>query len=57
MKITYEFRYSKILDTFSVNRLRDIENLKYTELFHVRKFKEYENNFPNFLFIVSLEKY
>ena len=55
MKITYEFHYFKILETLSVNtttiRLWDIENVKFTELFNVRKFKEYDNNFTNFLYL------
>ena len=56
IKLTYEFHYSKILDTLQVNttnRLRDIENVKFMEFFNVSKFKEYENNFLNFLFRLS----
>ena len=58
MKIGYEFNYSKILATLLVrdtitNQLRDIENLKFMEHFNLCKFKECENNFPNFLFRLS----
>ena len=56
MNKTYEFHSSKILETLSVNttnRLRNIENIKFMELFNVSKFKEYENNSPNFLFRLS----
>ncbi|XP_077287215.1 zinc finger MYM-type protein 1-like [Arctopsyche grandis] len=53
VKTTYKLHYSEILETLSVNttnRFRDIENLKFLEFFNVKKFKEYENNFPDFLF-------
>ncbi|XP_017769819.1 PREDICTED: zinc finger MYM-type protein 1-like [Nicrophorus vespilloides] len=53
VKKTYKLRYSKILKTLSAdttNRFRDIENLKFMELFNVDKFKIYEKNFPDFLF-------
>ena len=42
MKMKYKRQYSKIFETISentTNRFRDIENLKFTELFN--KFKEY----------------
>ncbi|XP_077296133.1 uncharacterized protein LOC143918231 [Arctopsyche grandis] len=53
VKTTYKLHYSEILETLSVNttnRFRDIENSKFLEFFNVKKFKEYENNFPDFLF-------
>ncbi|XP_077292819.1 zinc finger MYM-type protein 1-like [Arctopsyche grandis] len=53
VKTTYKLHYSEILETLSVNttnRFRDIENLKFLQFFNVKKFKEYENNFPDFLF-------
>ena len=43
----------KILETLlfkkTTNRLPDIKNLKFKELFNVPKFKEYKNHFPYFL--------
>ena len=39
-----------VWDTTTTNRLCDIENLKFMELFNVSKFKKYKNNFSNFLF-------
>ena len=34
----------------TINRFKDFENLKFLELFLVRKFKEYEKFFPDVLF-------
>ena len=52
----YEFHYSKILRTLSVNttnRLRNSENLKFMELCNIIKCKECRNYLSNFLFRLS----
>ena len=49
IQMKYKLQYSKILGTFSektTNQFRNIENLKFTELYNVNKFKE----FSRFLF-------
>ena len=51
-KNVYKFQYNEVLQTVvdnTINRFKDFENLKFFELFLVRKFKEYEKFFPDVL--------